>query len=49
MQTVQEMFLLNIDADADNYLFVEGRAALRHGDGCLCAVLAAVVTGRWTD
>jgi hypothetical protein len=25
------MFLPNIDADADNYLFVEGRAALRHG------------------
>jgi len=26
------MFLPNTDADADNYLFVEGRAALRHGD-----------------
>jgi hypothetical protein len=26
------MFLPNIDADADNYLFVEGRAALTHSD-----------------
>ena len=31
-RTVQAMFLPNIDADVDNYLFIEGRAALRHGD-----------------